>query len=57
MNPNERYAAQILDAITKANSGGNRPNVKFDFATQVPKEAGSYEGAQIKTDIRRDEAR
>tara|TARA_B100000575_G_C23085082_1_gene625318 strand:- start:22 stop:723 length:702 start_codon:yes stop_codon:yes gene_type:complete len=55
MNPNEKLAAQILDAITKANSGGNRPNVKFDFATQVPKEAGSYEGAQIKTNIRREE--
>lgn len=51
-NSNEVYAAQILDALTKANSsGGVRPNLKADFQSQVPEEAGSFEGTQIKTGI------
>ncbi len=52
MNPNERYAAQILDAITKANAGGTRP----DFESQVPEQAGSFEASAIKTFIRRNES-
>ena len=52
MNPNERYAAQILDAITKANANGFRP----DFESQVPEQAGSFDANVIKTFIRRNES-
>ena len=52
MNPNETYAAQILDVITKANAGGSRP----DFESQVPEQAGSFEASAIKTFIRRNES-
>ena len=49
------YAAQILDAMNKAtNPSGQRPDL---FASQVPEKAGSFEAAQIKTDIRRQEAK
>ena len=51
-NEQEVFAAQILNAMTKANAGGMRPS----FESQVPEQAGSFEGAKIKTDIRREEA-
>ena len=53
----EKEAAQILDAITNGMSDNGRKkfpmNTKSDFKSQVPKAAGSYEGAKIKTDIGR----
>ena len=54
MNKN-LYAAQMLDTLNKAqNPSGQRPDL---FASQVPEEAGSFEAAQIKTGIRREEAK
>lgn len=53
--PYDMYAAQILDAMTKANAGGFRPSIG-DFSTQVPEEAGSREAVDIKTNIRREES-
>ena len=52
MNPSEILAAQILDAITRANAGGFRP----DFESQVPEEAGSFGGSIVKTFISRNES-
>jgi len=53
---NAVYAAQILDALTRANSSnGVRPNLKADFQSQVPEQVGSFEGTEIKTNIRRGE--
>jgi len=53
----EKEAAEILDAITNGISDGGRKkfpmNTKSQFNAQVPKAAGSYEGAKIKTDIGR----
>ena len=49
---NEVYATKILDAITRANAGGFRP----DFESQVPKEAGSFGGSIVKTFISRNES-
>jgi hypothetical protein len=49
---NEVYAAKILDAITRANAGGFRP----DFESQVPEEAGSFGGSIVKTFISRNES-
>jgi hypothetical protein len=37
-NEQEVFAAQILDAMTKANAGGSRPS----FESQVPTEAGDF---------------
>lgn len=37
-NEKEVFAAQILDAMTKANAGGSRPS----FESQVPTEAGDF---------------
>ena len=53
MNPSEILAAQILDAITRANAGGFRPNFSADYKTQVPKQAGTMEDNVFKADIRR----
>ena len=50
-NMNDVFAAQILDAMTKANAGGMRPN----FDSQVPKEAGSFDNAVSETKIKRGE--
>jgi hypothetical protein len=53
----EKEAAEILDAITNGMSDGGRKKFpmpsKQDFNSQVPKAAGSFEGAKIKTDIGR----
>jgi len=53
----EKEAAEILDAITNGMSDNGRKkfpmNTKSQFNAQVPKAAGSYEGAKIKTDIGR----
>ena len=53
----EKEAATILDAITNGMSDGGRKkfpmNTKSQFKSQVPKAAGSYEAAKIKTDIGR----
>ena len=43
----EKYAADMLRALV--------PDTSSDFASQVPKQAGSMEAAKIKTDIRREE--
>jgi hypothetical protein len=43
----EKYAADVLRALV--------PDTSSDFASQVPKQAGSMEAAKIKTDIRREE--
>jgi len=45
------FAAQVLDALTKANAGGMRPS----FESQVPKEAGSFDNAILETKIKRGE--
>jgi hypothetical protein len=47
------FAAQILDAMTKANAGGNRPS----FESQVPAEAGDFAEAVAETKVRRGEIR
>jgi len=49
-----QYAANILNAISKASSTGPRPDLLGQFKSQVPEQAGSFEGAKIKTDIRRE---
>jgi len=51
-----QYAANILNSITKASSTGPRPDLLGQFKSQVPEQAGSFEGAKIKTNIRREEA-
>ena len=48
-NQQEVFAAQILDAMTKANGGGMRPS----FESQVPAEAGSFEDAVVETKVKR----
>ncbi len=47
------FAAQILDAMTKANAGGNRPS----FESQVPAQAGDFAEAVAETKVRRGEIR
>jgi hypothetical protein len=47
------FAAQILDAMTKANAGGNRPS----FESQVPAQAGDFANAVAETKVRRGEIR
>ena len=53
----EKEAATVLDAITNGMSDNGRKkfpmNTKSQFKSQVPKAAGSYEAAKIKTDIGR----
>ncbi len=55
-----KEAAGVLDALTNAMSDGGRKKFpmasKQEFQSQVPKQAGSFEGTKIKTDIRRKEA-
>jgi len=43
------FAAQILDAMTKANAGGMRPS----FESQVPAEAGDFADTVAQTQVRR----
>jgi hypothetical protein len=43
------FAAQILDAMTKANAGGMRPS----FNLQVPTGAGRFEDAVVETKVKR----
>ncbi len=45
----EVFAAQILDAMTKANAGGMRPS----FESQVPPEAGDFADTVAQTQVRR----
>ena len=52
-NQQEVFAAQILDAMTKANAGGMRPS----FESQVPAEAGDFADAVAETKVRRGEIR
>jgi hypothetical protein len=47
------FAAQILDAMTKANAGGMRPS----FESQVPAEAGDFAEQVAETQVRRGEIR
>ena len=48
-NQQEVFAAQILDAMTKANAGGMRPS----FESQVPAEAGDFADTVAQTQVRR----
>jgi len=50
-NEQEVFAAQILDAMTKANAGGMRPS----FESQVPAEAGDFADTVAETQVRRGE--
>ena len=52
-NQQEVFAAQILDAMTKANAGGVRPS----FESQVPAEAGDFAEKVAETKVRRGEIR
>lgn len=52
-NNQEVFAAQILDAITKANAGGFRP----DFQSQVPAQAGDFADAVVESKVKRGEIR
>jgi len=52
-NNQEVFAAQILDAMTKANAGGMRPS----FESQVPAEAGDFAESVAETKVRRGEIR
>ena len=45
------FAAQILDAMTKANAGGMRPS----FESQVPAQAGDFADAVAESQVRRGE--
>jgi len=47
------FAAQILDAMTKANAGGMRPS----FESQVPAEAGDFADAVVEAKVKRGEIR
>jgi len=48
-NMNDVFAAQILDAMTKANAGGIRPS----FDSQVPAGAGRFEDAVVEAQTKR----
>lgn len=50
-NQQEVFAAQILDAMTKANAGGMRPS----FESQVPAESGDFADTVAQTQVRRGE--
>ena len=50
-NTREVFAAQVLDAMTKANSGGMRPS----FKSQVPAQAGDFADAVAETKVKRGE--
>ena len=47
--PQQKFAAQILDAMTTANAGGMRPS----FESQVPAEAGDFADKVAETQVRR----
>lgn len=53
-----KEAAGLLDALTNAMSDGGRKkfpmNTEAQFKSQVPKQAGSYEGGKIKSNLMRD---
>jgi len=49
----EVFAAQILDAMTRANAGGMRPS----FESQVPAEAGDFADTVAQTQVRRGDIR
>lgn len=52
-----KEAAGLLDALTNAMSDGGRKKFpmpsKQDFQSQVPQQAGSFQGTKIKSDIMR----
>ena len=52
-NQQEVFAAQILDAMTKANAGGMRPS----FESQVPAQAGDFADAVVEAKVKRGEIR
>ena len=52
-NQQEVFAAQILDAMTRANAGGMRPS----FESQVPAEAGDFADTVVETKVKRGEIR
>jgi len=52
-NQQEVFAAQILDAMTKANAGGVRPS----FESQVPAQAGDFADAVVEAKVKRGEIR
>ena len=49
VDPMQKFAVDLLSALVP------KRNMQSDFESQVPEEAGSFEGAQIKTEIVRDE--
>ena len=52
-NLQEVFAAQILDAMTRANADGNRPT----FESQVPAQAGDFADAVVEAKVKRGEIR
>jgi len=52
-NNQQVFAAQILDVMTKANAGGNRPS----FESQVPAQAGDFADAVVEAKVKRGEIR
>jgi hypothetical protein len=50
-NMQEVFAAQILDAMTRANADGNRPA----FESQVPAQAGDFADAVVEAKVKRGE--
>ena len=50
-NEQEVFAAQILNAMTKANAGGMRPS----FESQVPAQAGDFADTVAEAQVRRGE--
>lgn len=57
MQTKQEYAAGLLNSLNKANNlNGQRPDIfATEFNSQTPPQAGSFQAAQIKTDIRRKE--
>src|SRR5210317_2078253 len=53
-----KEAATVLDAISTGMSNGGRKklpiNTQSDFASQVPSQAGSFEGTKVKSNIARE---
>ena len=46
----QKQAASLISALVP------KRNMQSDFESQVPSQAGSFEGTQIKTEIVRDES-
>ena len=51
IDPMQKYAADMLSALVPNRT---QPVSDVQFESQVPQQAGSFEGAKIKTEIVRD---